>query len=570
MKKERYFRHELERMFIAYAIVPAVVFTLVCGLLFMTVLLHGKKSGNIEHNRYVAGLLDNVLARYEDGVEEMASQPGLLDRVRDQDGKAELSGIFYGITNSLGLEGDLFVMDSSRNILLSSRSDLPPFLDVPEGVSWGIFDDMDREPNRTALKLAEGWKNGGSTIVIGRSVMDGNKKQGYILCSIPSSQFKALVDKPDIQTIIADPFGWAYVSSNYSFLNSSNQVMKVLMESGRYLSQKKQMYLVSRQRVSRGGFAVYSISDIQNIVISLGLGSGLVITALVLMTLWMLLNSRKVTEIKTEDFYKILDVMENARDGDLEGVIRIQSDNEFKIIADAYNETIQSLRIQMENNRKMAELVSMAQNKQLESQFNPHFLYNTLENIRYMCKLEPATAERMVFSLSNLLRYSLDGSKAEVTLKEDLEHLESYLTILKRRFGERFRCRIDVEPETMDLRIPKLVLQPMIENAVKYGFGKQLNLTVELKAYIHEGKLIMICRDDGVGIPQCTLSELTALLEQKENPRRHSGLYNIHRRIDILYGRPYGVEIRSAEGHGTTLVVTLPVKREESDGCCVC
>lgn len=224
----------------------------------------------------------------------------------------------------------------------------------------------------------------------------------------------------------------------------------------------------------------------------------------------------------------------------------------------------------MENNRKMAELVSMAQNKQLESQFNPHFLYNTLENIRYMCKLEPATAERMVFSLSNLLRYSLDGSKAEVTLKEDLEHLESYLTILKRRFGERFRCRIDVEPETMDLRIPKLVLQPMIENAVKYGFGKQLNLTVELKAYIHEGKLIMICRDDGVGIPQCTLSELTALLEQKENPRRHSGLYNIHRRIDILYGRPYGVEIRSAEGHGTTLVVTLPVKREESDGCCVC
>ena len=567
MKKERYFRHELERMFIAYAIVPAVIFTLVCGLLFMAVLLHGKKSSNIEHNRYVAGLLDNVLARYEEGVEEMASQPGCFDRIKDQDGKAEMFGIFYGITNSLGLEGDLFVLDSSRNILLSSRSSLPQFLDVPEDVSWGIFDDMDREPDKTALRLAEGWKSGGSAIAIGRSVTDGDKKLGYILCSIPSSQFKALVDKPDIQTIIADPFGWAYVSSNYSFLNSSNQVMKVLRETGRYLSHEKQMYLVSRQQVPRGGFTVYSISDIQNIVISLGLGSGLVITALVLMTLWMLLNSRKVTEKKTEDFYKILDVMENARDGNLEGVIRIQSSNEFKIIADAYNETIQSLRIQMENNRKMA---SMAQNKQLESQFNPHFLYNTLENIRYMCKLEPGTAERMVFSLSNLLRYSLDGSKAEVTLKEDLEHLESYLTILKRRFGERFLCRIDVEPEAMDLRIPKLVLQPMIENAVKYGFGKQLNLTVELKAYIHEGKLIMICRDDGVGIPQGTLSELTALLEQKENPRRHSGLYNIHRRIDILYGRPYGVEIRSAEGHGTTLVVTLPVKREESDGCCVC
>ena len=88
----------------------------------------------------------------------------------------------------------------------------------------------------------------------------------------------------------------------------------------------------------------------------------------------------------------------------------------------------------MENNRKMAILVATAQNKQLESQFNPHFLYNTLENIRYMCKLEPATAERMVFNLSGLLRYSLNGGEAEVTLREDLEHLENYLSILRYRF----------------------------------------------------------------------------------------------------------------------------------------
>lgn len=117
---------------------------------------------------------------------------------------------------------------------------------------------------------------------------------------------------------------------------------------------------------------------------------------------------------------------------------------------------------------------------------------------------------------------------------------------------------MDIEPQALECRIPKLVLQPMIENAVKYGFGSQLNLKVELKAYIHEGKLVMICRDDGVGIPQAALSELSAMLEQKENTSRHSGLYNIHRRIDILYGRPYGVEIRSTEGHGTMLVVTLP------------
>ena len=193
MKKERYFRHELERMFIAYAIVPAVIFTLVCGMLFMTVLLHGKRSGNIEHNRYVAGLLDNVLARYEDGVEKWLRSPAALTESHDQDGKAELFGIFYGITNSLGLEGDLFVMDSSRSILLSSRSDIPQFLDVPEDVSWGIFDDMDREPHKTALRLAEGWKSGDSTIAIGRSVMDAGTGNWDISCvPFPAASLRPL------------------------------------------------------------------------------------------------------------------------------------------------------------------------------------------------------------------------------------------------------------------------------------------------------------------------------------------------------------------------------------------
>lgn len=155
------------------------------------------------------------------------------------------------------------------------------------------------------------------------------------------------------------------------------------------------------------------------------------------------------------------EIMEKARDGNLDASIEIESENEFRIIADAYRETIASLKLQMENNRKMTELVAASQNKQLESQFNPHFLFNTLENIRYMCIIQPETAGKMVFSLSNLLRYSLDGSRTEVTLEEDLEHLENYLTILKYRFNRRFSYVIDVEEEVLSCWIPRLVLQPM-------------------------------------------------------------------------------------------------------------
>lgn len=566
MKREKYFRDELQQMFLVYAIIPAVVFTLICGAVFMTAQIHGRLIGNRQQNQAAAGRLEQVLTAYEQGLEELA---GVVENAQipfDSRKEAELFADFYDISNELGYEAQMYILDRDRQMLLGSSRQLPEYLRLPEKVSWGIFRDMDNAPGQAAVRLLNGWKNQGGVIVLGRSLKKDGEPEGYILFAVESRQFQNALNIQSGQIIIADMFGWVFFSSSSDFLTESNQVEQVLEQAGTYLNYEKRMYLVSGRHVYHQMFRVYSVSDIQNVVVSLAAGGGLVLTALVLMMGWVLMNSRKMTEKKTEDFYRILDVLENAREGDLDSLIRIDRDNEFKIIADAYNETITSLKKQMENNRKMAELVAISQNKQLESQFNPHFLYNTLENIRYMCKLEPDKAERMVFSLSNLLRYSLDASKAEVTLEEDLEHLKNYLTILERRFGSRLLYQIEVEPDALKCRIPKLVLQPMLENAVKYGFGDQLNLKVELKAYVHEGTLKMICRDDGVGMSQTILSEITALLARRENPGRHSGLYNIHRRIELLYGQPYGVEIRSAEGHGTMLVVTLPARYEQTAG----
>ncbi|MGN0373148.1 MAG: sensor histidine kinase [Enterocloster sp.] len=566
MKREKYFRDELQQMFLVYAIIPAVVFTLICGAVFMTAQIHGRLIGNRQQNQAAAGRLEQVLTAYEQGLEELA---GVVENAQipfDSRKEAELFADFYDISNELGYEAQMYILDRDRQMLLGSSRQLPEYLRLPEKVSWGIFRDMDNAPGQAAVRLLNGWKNQGGVIVLGRSLKKDGEPEGYILFAVESRQFQNALNIQSGQIIIADRFGWVFFSSSSDFLTESNQVEQVLEQAGTYLNYEKRMYLVSGRHVYHQMFRVYSVSDIQNVVVSLAAGGGLVLTALVLMMGWVLMNSRKMTEKKTEDFYRILDVLENAREGDLDSLIRIDRDNEFKIIADAYNETITSLKKQMENNRKMAELVAISQNKQLESQFNPHFLYNTLENIRYMCKLEPDKAERMVFSLSNLLRYSLDASKAEVTLEEDLEHLKNYLTILERRFGSRLLYQIEVEPDALKCRIPKLVLQPMLENAVKYGFGDQLNLKVELKAYVHEGTLKMICRDDGVGMSQTILSEITALLARRENPGRHSGLYNIHRRIELLYGQPYGVEIRSAEGHGTMLVVTLPARYEQTAG----
>lgn len=566
MKKERYFRDELRRMFIGYAIIPAAVFTLACGIVFMLALLYGKWTGNLEHSRYVTEELNRTVAGYGQVLDEFAGQPELFTGVTESRERVRVFEQFYRTANELGYEAEFYLLDREREPLFPAGGSLPEGLAADVDAGWGILGMLERNPQELAVRLVSPWEEQRRMLAIGKAAVKDGELAGYALVLIPGSCFNPVLDRSDAQTIVTDRFGWSVISNNQQFLTSSGQVIPELETAGRHLSWNRHAWLVSSGEACGSLLRVYAVSDIQNIVASLTMGGALVLTALVLMAVWMLINTRRVTEKKTEDFYRILEVMEEAAGGNLERTIEIESDNEFATIADTYNQMIASLKTQMENNKRMAELVASSQNKQLESQFNPHFLYNTLENIRYMCKMEPDIAEKMVYSLSGLLRYSLDGGEAEVTLKEDLEHLENYLTILRYRFNRRFSYHIDVEPEALACRIPKLVLQPMIENSVKYGFGNQANLKVELKAYLHDGKLVMICRDDGVGMTPAVLSELTQLLAQPVNQSRHSGIYNIHRRIGILYGRPYGVEVRSAEGHGTTLVVTLPEKRDGCDG----
>lgn len=565
MKRERYFRNELRKMFVSYAIIPAVLFTVICGAGFILVLVYGRMNSNREQNQFASGELTRILSGYEDKLKDFADNIPMFTGMLAPAGRISAFDGFYRVSGELGCEADFYAFDMEKRQIMSSSREIPEYLNIPSDISWGIFAAMENQDGGTAFLLTDSYKSQNKDLAIGRVVKENGKKLGYIVITIGSSQFQKILDRSESQTIVTDRFGWVYFSNNYNFMDGSNQVLDVLKDAGPFMTWENHMYLAARQPVYRNMLTAYTVSDIQNIIVSLTLGGTLLITALAFMTGWVLISANRVTEKKTEDFYRVLDVMETAGNGDLDTTIDIESNNEFSILADTYNQMILRLKKQMENNRRMAELVAVSQNRQLESQFNPHFLYNTLENIRYMCRIEPEIASKMIFALSQLLRYSLDSSKAEVSLKEDMEHLESYLTILKYRFNRRFSYQIDIEPEALNCRIPKLILQPMIENAVKYGFGNQQSLRVELTAYLYQDKLTMICRDDGVGIPQGTLSELNALLDQEENRSRHSGLYNIHRRIQILYGRPYGVEIRSTEGHGTMLVVTIPAHREETE-----
>jgi len=205
-----------------------------------------------------------------------------------------------------------------------------------------------------------------------------------------------------------------------------------------------------------------------------------------------------------------------------------------------------------------------AEVRQLESQFNPHFLFNTLETIKYMISLDPKAALKMITSLSALLRYSIGNHRAAVPLSEDLSYTQNYLLIQKYRFGERFEYDVALDPETANCLVPKLVIQPFIENALKYGFGARTKLTVRIRASLLDGSLVVVIYDDGPGMDPKQLDEIRRMLEGEHNETEHIGLYNVHRRIRLMYGEPYGLVVQSEPDAGTVIRIVMPVNRTEA------
>ena len=356
---------------------------------------------------------------------------------------------------------------------------------------------------------------------------------------------------------ITDSAGWSYALNNKNLVDDLGQIKSELENNNGIITIDKHRYY-SVYSQSANGLKIYTVSDIHR---SLRLIEILILILAVIFIFIIVIsykNAGKSSVEYTKDVKKIEDAFEAVQQGDFDVSLNIDSSKELQTIGNDFNEMLAGLKTQIAQNQELAENAAFSQVKQLESQFNPHFLYNTLDNIRFMAKIDAAAADKMIISLSGLLRYSIGGTKEEVTVAEDLQNLQYYLNILQIRFNKRFAYNIDVSKDIYDCLIPKLVVQPLLENAIKYGFGGKEKLTVTIKGYQIQDKIIFSCVDDGVGIEPVLLEEIKQQLESDKNISSHLGLYNIHRRIRLMYKGNYGLNISSEKDKGTTVRLTIP------------
>ena len=209
----------------------------------------------------------------------------------------------------------------------------------------------------------------------------------------------------------------------------------------------------------------------------------------------------------------------------------------------------------------------------LQSQINPHFLYNTLETIRGQALIDDnVEIARMVEALSAFFRYSISRKGNLVTLRDELANIENYMLIQRYRFNNRFSMEVIVDEEdemAYDFLIPRLIIQPVVENVIFHGLEEKLEGgKVTIEVIVTDQNLILTISDNGKGIDGQKLKELNSRIqsddveldEGEKRNQRNTGiaLPNIHKRIQLLFGDEYGVNVYSTAGQGTDVEITIP------------
>ncbi len=546
------FQDNIRRTFIRYSLVPVAAIVILALVIFSFSWSYFQAHYNKQDNKAVSQELSRIINIYYEMVSDVEDSFLEKDNKVDQ---AEVFEILYRRTAEFGEIGNLIILTPAQQVLFTSKDHVPGYLTSHVYSNWGVWRNIRDNQGQTSTILYE------KTLYITKGIYDGDELRGAIVYAVPGEVAQTAISGQSRYIIITDSNGWIYASNTKKLQDAYGRILSSY-NTGTGFKKIDQSFYYSCKTVTGKGINVITINDITRsmwlIAILVGILTGIFV-AIALITYRSTANS----SIKyTKDIAKITDAFEAVQNGDFDVSLNIDSSKEFKIIGGDFNNMLNGLKDQIEQNKELAENAAFSQVKQLESQFNPHFLFNTLDNIRFMAKIDAKAADKMIVSLSGLLRYSIRDVREEVTVREDLSNIQYYLNILQIRFNKRFAYEMDVAEDIMDYLIPKLLLQPLMENAVKYGFAGQEKLTVKIRGYQKQEKLVFVCEDDGAGIEEDKLLEIQKNLSENADSSQHFGLYNIDRRIRLMYKGDYGLDITSKKDEGTTVRIVLPKHKE--------
>lgn len=342
-------------------------------------------------------------------------------------------------------------------------------------------------------------------------------------------------------------------------------IQTVLHEGdGTYVTEDES-YSVGYRTISNTGWKVVGVSYLEDTIIpTLNEIQKLTLYTLFFMFILVIVVSLTVSKFISEPITRMVKQISAAEQVDSNIKIYQTRFNEVKQLSESYNRQMDKIQELMDQIKQEQGELRRSEMNVLQAQINPHFLYNTLDSILWLAESgENEKTVAMVSALGNLLRISLSKGENLITLQKELNHAQSYLTIQKYRYEEQFTYSFEVDETLLDYLTVKIVIQPFLENALYHGIEYMVDPgNIFVRVFEENNNIHIEIKDDGVGMDKDTLELIQKLKESKETG---IGIRNVHQRIQVYFGKEYGVNITSELDEGTTVTIIIPKIKNQDE-----
>ncbi|MFT3985367.1 MAG: sensor histidine kinase [Lachnospiraceae bacterium] len=559
----------VERIFITFFISSfalEVIISVIISLTFYRIYNENVKEQGEKTTENIIHALDSLVLDYSRVINELEGEPDIhrffLNKT-DEELEMNILRTLYFIKNSYPDKAEISIVDRNSDVWISTNAENNR-KKVSRYQNWGVFRKANSTRGIGIYAIAkDAVLDRKDRICLAKAYRgDGEEVLGYLLVEIP---WETLYD-------IVSEYGSIY-NTNLMIMNKSGSIIyhskgtafEGLGKAKEYgfvneLRQQDTETIIWKNYACQYGVytGLYVIQELPSDAMQMIANAILrtLIPGIILIIFLGLALSTVAARSIAYPVQELKDTMSKVKSGDFSARVNVVREDEIGQLGETFNSMTERIEMLMVNIDEEKHSLWIAETRSLNLQMNPHFLYNTLDLIKWSAKLgRESEISDIVINLGCLLRKVMNTKDDLVPVSYELEIVSSFINIQKRHYGDRLCLELVLEPEMMEERIPKLTLQPIVENAVVHGFAKQIkNCIVKISAYCDTGHLYFTIEDNGEGM---TEEELETVLRFRQDNTHHIGLNNVDRRARLYGDTECGLKAESRKGSGTKIMLTL-------------
>lgn len=466
----------------------------------------------------------------------------------------------------------IYLFDNMGNKILGDNLDTTYFTSVLDE-KW--FKSAKEESNMSHFSVPHtnsfSLTNKQNVIFLSRAVEyinNNNKQQGILLLELNFETLRNLAAKTNLGAgghilILNDSDNLVYVSNsekNVPYLDSLDIAIKNFIGGVKSVIDSTEYY-ININSLIQTRWRIVTVTNINDIALArkemLLILFFIFIVSITLTTGISIYISKRITS----PLNKLKDSMLKLENGDFNTKVVVRGQKEVVRLARSFNSMIDEIRTLMD--RVVEEQTEKRRNelKALQNQINPHFLYNTLDSIVWLAENHRSDdVITTVVALARFFRISISSGASSIPVKDEISHIENYLTIQKIRYVDKFKYTLDVSTDVKDLKVMKLILQPIVENAIYHGVGDDMEL-ISIRAYRDDSFLYFEIENTGYGITDQRIKEIYDMLNSSDK-QTSVGLKNVYQRIKLFYGDTADLTIISELDETTQIKIAIPIKEK--------